>query len=43
MFSPVNISGLQVKVVIRLLGRGKDERNKGTAGVIVSPFRLGSV
>lgn len=34
---------LQVKVVIRLLRRGKDERNKGTAGAIFSLFSLSSV
>lgn len=36
LFSSVNISVLQVKVVIRLLRRGKSERNKGAAGAIFS-------
>lgn len=43
LFFPLNISVPQVKVVIRLLGRCKDERNKGKTDVIVSPFSLGSV
>jgi len=39
----LNISVLQVRVIIRLLERGKDKGNKATAGALVSLLSLGSV